>query len=144
MKILIQRVNKAQVSVENTIIGKIKKGYLILIGFCKGDDISMFEKAINKILNLRIFEDENGKMNKNIIDINGEILLVSQFTLCSNLKKGNRPSFDNSLNPEIAEEYFNKFYSILKEKIKTERGQFGAYMQVELVNDGPATFTMEF
>ena len=144
MRLIIQRVNRASVKVDNINIADIKKGFLIFIAFCKGDLDNIFENVIDKLLKLRIFEDEQGKMNLNINEVNGKILLVSQFTLCADNKKGNRPSFDNSMEPNTAREYFDKFYELLNSKIETKKGQFGAYMQIELINDGPATFIMEF
>ena len=145
MKLLIQRVNKASVKIDNKEIAHIGKGLLIFIGLCKDDTEKMFDKVIKKILTLRIFHDKNNKMNKSILDINGEILIVSQFTLCATIKSGTRPSFSSALEPKKAKELYEKFVYMFNTKypmVKT--GKFGAYMQIELVNDGPVTFMLEF
>lgn len=141
MKAVIQRVSEASVSVEEKIIGKCGNGYMILFGAVEGDTLEDVEILANKTVNLRIFCDENDKMNKSILDINGEILAISQFTLAADVKKGNRPSFTKALEPEKAEEYYNAFcekLSLLGVK-KVERGIFGADMKVNLINDGPVT-----
>lgn len=144
MKVLIQRVNEASVTIDSKVYSSIKKGILALVGIEKGDSIEQVEKLAKKVVNLRIFSDENGKMNLSLIDIKGEILVVSQFTLCGNCKKGTRPSFDNSAVPEIANEYYEKFIQNIKEYgINVATGQFGADMKVELINDGPVTFMLE-
>ena len=144
MKVLIQRVNEASVTIDSKVYSSIKKGILALVGIEKGDSIEQVEKLAKKVVNLRIFSDENGKMNLSLIDIKGEILVVSQFTLCGNCKKGTRPSFDNSAVPEIANEYYEKFIQNIKEYgINVANGQFGADMKVELINDGPVTFMLE-
>lgn len=137
---LIQRVKRAEVKVEGKIISSINYGMLIFIGFEKTDKEELFEKAIDKILNLRIFDDEEGKLNKSILDIKGEILLVSQFTLAADIKRGRRPSFENAMEPEKSITFFEKFFEKLRcSKLKIEKGQFGAKMEVSLTNDGPVT-----
>ena len=144
MKVLIQRVKKASVTIDKELYSSIDKGILAFVGIEKGDTIEQVEKMSKKITNLRIFPDENDKMNKSIIDINGEMLIVSQFTLCGDCKKGTRPSFDKSASPEIANELYESFISEIKKfGIKTGTGKFGAMMDVELINDGPVTFMLE-
>ena len=141
MKILIQRVKGASVTIENELFSKIDKGILALVGIEKGDTLENIQKAAKKITNLRIFPDENDKMNRSLVDIQGEILVVSQFTLCGDCKKGTRPSFDNSAPPQIAKELYENFVEeIRKYGIKTETGKFAAMMDVALINDGPVTF----
>ena len=143
MKILIQRVKQASVTIENTLYSQIDKGYLIFLGIEKDDSEDKIEWLVNKILNLRIFENDEGKMTHSIIDVQGEILLVSQFTLCGNCKKGNRPSFDNAMLPKEAEILYEKFINVLSENITVKTGSFGAMMDVALINDGPVTFMIE-
>lgn len=143
MKILIQRVKQASVTIENTLYSQINKGYLIFLGIEKDDSEDKIEWLINKILNLRIFENDEGKMTHSISDINGEILLVSQFTLCGNCKKGNRPSFDNAMSPKDAQILYEKFIKILSQNIVVKTGSFGAMMDIALINDGPVTFMLE-
>ena len=144
MKALIQRVKQASVTIDEKLYSKIGEGILVLLGVEKGDDTTNAEKLADKIAKLRIFEDENGKMNKSIQDINGEILVVSQFTLCGDCKKGTRPSFDKSAPPEIAEKLYEYFTTQLKTlNISCKTGKFRAMMDVELINDGPVTFMIE-
>lgn len=144
MKVLIQRVKHASVTINDTLYSSIDKGILTFIGIEKGDTIENLKKSVQKIVKLRIFADENDKMNKSLIDINGEMLIVSQFTLCGNCKKGTRPSFDNSAPPQLANELYEKFVEEVSNLgIKTQTGKFGAMMQVELINDGPVTFMIE-
>lgn len=144
MKCLIQRVKRASVTIDGELYSKIDAGILALLGVEKGDSIENAEKLADKVLKLRIFEDENGKMNKSLFDINGEMLIVSQFTLCGDCKKGTRPSFDKSERPELANKLYEDFVTIIKNAgIKTGTGKFGAMMDVELINDGPVTFMLE-
>lgn len=144
MKFVIQRVLKADVKVDEKICGKINQGFLVLIGITHNDNEKIAEGMINKLLKLRVFSDENGKMNKSIKDINGELLLVSQFTLYANCKRGNRPDFLNAAKPDFA----NELYEFIIDKCKNEiqnvqTGIFGADMKVELVNDGPVTIILD-
>lgn len=141
MKILIQRVKEASVKVDSELVSEIGQGILVFIGVEKSDSGENVEKAVKKVLNLRIFPDDNGKMNKSLMDIQGEMLIVSQFTLCGDCKKGTRPSFDNSARPEIAQKLYEEFVNNIKNAgIKTGTGIFGAMMDVSLINDGPVTF----
>ncbi|MEG1845859.1 MAG: D-aminoacyl-tRNA deacylase [Oscillospiraceae bacterium] len=141
MKAVIQRVKKASVMVDEKIVGKISDGYMILLGVMEGDTKSDAEILAKKTASLRIFTDENDKMNKSIIDVEGEALVVSQFTLCADIKKGTRPSFSNSAPPEIANELYEYFCNeLLKNNVKkVETGVFAAHMEVSLVNNGPVT-----
>ncbi len=144
MKLLIQRVSNASVTIENQLYSSIQRGILAFIGIEKNDTLEQIEKLAKKVVNLRIFPDKDGKMNLSLLDIKGEILIVSQFTLCGNCKKGTRPSFDNSANPTIANEYYEKFVEQVKTYgIITKTGKFAADMKVELLNDGPVTFMLE-
>ena len=144
MKIVIQRSLKSEVSVNNKIVGKIEKGLVLLVGFHEEDTIEDIDYLVNKIVKLRIFEDENQKMNKSILDVNGEILSISQFTLQADTKKGNRPSFVSALNYNEAEKLYDIFNKKLSESIENVKtGIFGSDMKVELLNDGPITILME-
>ena len=140
---LIQRVNKASVTIDNELFSSISAGILVLYGVEKGDEKEKAEKIADKISKLRIFEDENGKINKSIKDISGEVLVVSQFTLAGNCAKGTRPSFDRAELPEKANEMYEYFIKQLKDKgLPVKTGVFGAMMDVELINDGPVTFIL--
>jgi D-tyrosyl-tRNA(Tyr) deacylase len=140
MKVVIQRVKKAKVSVKNKEIASIDRGYLILLGVSKESVYKDIEHLTKKIANLRIFEDENGKMNLNIKDVGGEILLISQFTLYADTKKGNRPSFTKAMEPEKAKKMYEEFARKLNDLgINVKTGIFGARMEVSLINDGPVT-----
>ena len=144
MKVLIQRVKKASVTIENNLHSKISKGILAFVGIEKGDSIEQIQKMAKKLSGLRIFPDENDKMNLSILNIKGEMLIVSQFTLCGDCKKGTRPSFDKSANPDIAKKLYEDFITEIQNyDIKTQTGVFGATMDVELINDGPVTFMLE-
>ena len=144
MKALIQRVKKASVKIENELYSSINSGLLIFVGVEKNDNKENAQKLAEKILKLRIFEDENDKMNFSVIDKKGEVLVVSQFTLCGDCKKGTRPSFDNSAPIDKAIELYEYFvYCVSQSGLKTETGKFQAHMVVELVNDGPVTFFVQ-
>ncbi len=143
MKIVLQRVKQAAVEVEQKVRGKISKGVCLLVGIEKGDSEEDAQYLANKTAELRIFPDEEGKMNLSLLDVKGEVLAVSQFTLAASVKKGRRPSFDNAEAPERAERLFSYFVELIKKKgIKVETGVFGALMEVHLVNDGPVTFIL--
>jgi len=143
LKALIQRVGKASVSVDGKSVGTIGKGLLIFIGIYSNDSIDDIYKICKKILNLRIFNDSNKKLNKSILNIEGEILLVSQFTLCADTQRGNRPSFNNAMNPEEAINLFNYLKDELSKLISVKIGKFGEMMEVSLINDGPVTIMLD-
>ena len=145
MKVVIQRVKKAKVTVENSVVGEIKEGLLVLLGVTHEDTKEQADFLVKKILNLRIFKDENDKMNLSVKDINGEILVVSQFTLYADTTSGNRPSFTEAAKPDMANELYEYFVEqCKKENIKkVATGEFGADMQVSLQNDGPVTIILE-
>ena len=139
MRVLVQRSKNSKVTIDGKVNGSIEHGYVLLVGFTEGDNETIIDKMINKILNLRIFEDENGKMNLSILDTGGSILSISQFTLYANAKEGRRPSFVEALNPTDASNLYDIFNNKLKNMIHTETGIFGADMKVEIYNDGPVT-----
>ena len=144
MKFVIQRVENANVTVDNEIIGEINKGYMVLIGIHQNDTKEIADYMVRKLLNLRVFEDENDKMNLSIKDVNGELLLISQFTLYGDCSGGNRPSFTEAAKPEIANELYEYIIEKCKKEItKVEKGKFGAHMKVSLINDGPVTIILE-
>lgn len=143
MKVVIQRVLNASVKVDGNITGKIKKGLLIFLGIESGDSDDMLKKYADKIVRMRIFEDDNGKTNRSLSDVNGELLIVSQFTLCADCSHGNRPSFIGAKEPLEAKRMYEKFISICREQVPVvEHGEFGADMKVELLNDGPFTIIL--
>lgn len=143
MKVVIQRVLNASVRVDGNITGKIKKGLLIFLGIESGDSDDMLKKYADKIVRMRIFEDENGKTNWALSDVNGELLIVSQFTLCADCSHGNRPSFIGAKEPVEAKRMYEKFISVCREQVPVvEHGEFGADMKVELLNDGPFTIIL--
>jgi len=144
MKAVVQRVSKASIKVEGEEIANIKRGLLVLLGIGKEDCDEDMVWLANKIINLRIFEDENGKFNHSLLEIGGELLLVSQFTLYADCRKGRRPSFDSAMPPGQAEEIFEKFFNYLKARnIRVKKGRFGAKMDVELINSGPVTIILD-
>lgn len=145
MRVVIQRVSKASVEIENRLKASIGGGLLILLGIEDVDSVSDIEWLCKKIVNLRIFNDENGVMNRSILENGGEVLLVSQFTLHASTKKGNRPSYFRASKPEIAIPLYEKFIEVFEKEFgkKIQTGIFGADMQVELINDGPVTILMD-
>lgn len=143
MRALVQRVSKANIEVNEKNISSINKGLLLLLGIQDTDDESDVTWLSNKIIKMRIFEDDNGKMNQSIEDIGGELLIVSQFTLHASTKKGNRPSFINAAHPDKALPIYQTFVSECNKQISTQTGKFGAMMQVGLVNDGPVTIWLD-
>lgn len=144
MKLVVQRVQEAQVSVGKKIVGKIDKGFLVLLGVTHLDTKETADFLTNKLCNLRVFEDEDEKMNLSIKDVKGQLLIVSQFTLYADCKKGNRPSFVNSASPQMAEELYNYFIDQCKRQIdNVQTGIFGEHMKVSLINDGPVTIILE-
>jgi len=143
MRILVQRSLKSSVEVNNKIVGSIDNGLVLLVGFTHTDDSSKIDYLINKVINLRIFDDENGVMNKSILDIKGSILSISQFTLYADTKKGNRPSYINALGGDKATLLYDEFNRKLSEFVHVETGVFGADMKVNILNDGPVTIMLE-
>lgn len=143
MRILVQRSLNSSVSVNNKITGSIEKGLVLFVGFTHTDTSKEVDYLINKVLNLRIFDDENGVMNKSILDVGGAILSISQFTLYADTKKGNRPSYVNAMNGDNAIKLYDEFNSKLSSYIKVEKGVFGADMKVSITNDGPITIFLE-
>ena len=144
MKFIVQRVNKSQVEVEEKIVGKIDKGFMVLIGITHNDTKEIADFLVRKLINLRVFEDENGKMNLSLKGVQGSLLLISQFTLYADCTIGNRPSFTNDAKPEFSNELYEYIIEECKKQIpNVQTGIFGADMQVSLVNDGPVTIILE-
>lgn len=143
MKVVVQRVKEANVKVSKKVVGEIQDGYMLLVGFTDGDDLSKIKDMVKKIVNLRIMDDENGVMNKSILDTGGSILSVSQFTLYADTKKGNRPSYIGAMKVDEATKLYDLFNLELREYLKVETGIFGAEMEVSLINDGPITIILE-
>lgn len=144
MKFVIQRVTHADVVVDGNELGRIGKGFMVLIGVSKEDDSAIADKMVDKLIKLRIFEDENGKTNLSLDDVSGELLLISQFTLYANCKKGNRPSFIDAGAPDEANALYEYIIERCKERVNVvERGEFGADMKVSLLNDGPFTIVLD-
>ncbi len=144
MRFVIQRVSEASVTVDDVVIGSIASGFMVLIGVSDSDDVLVADKMIKKLIGLRIFADSEGKTNLSVKDVGGELLLISQFTLYANCKKGNRPSFIEAGSPEHAENLYNYIVSKCREEVpKVETGSFGAHMVVSLTNDGPFTIILD-
>ena len=144
MKIVLQRVLRSSVAVNDEVVGEIGKGLMILFGAEKGDGDEAVNALAEKVLNLRVFADDEGKMNRSCLDVKGEILVVSQFTLAGDCSRGRRPGFDNAAAPQEAEQLYKDFIKKLVEsKLKIQEGRFGADMQVDIVNDGPVTFILD-
>lgn len=144
MKVLVQRCEKAKVSVDNKVVGQIGQGLMLLVGFTQNDNSSNIDYLVDKVINLRIFDDESGVMNKSLLDVGGSILSISQFTLYADASKGRRPSYINALSGDLATKLYDEFNSKLKNKgINVETGIFGAEMKVDFINDGPITIMLE-
>ncbi len=143
MRLVVQRVTSASVEVENEIIGQIDDGYMVLVSFCEGDTKKEADWGVRKLLRLRIFPDDDGRMNLSVKDINGSLLLIPQFTLYGDVSHNNRPSFNKAMGGEEATELFDYFYNKCAEEIPTEKGEFGAFMKVSLLNNGPVTILIE-
>ena len=143
MRILVQRSLNSNVSVNDKVVGEIDRGLVLLVGFTYGDDENKIDYLVNKVLNLRIFDDDSGIMNKSILDVGGSILSISQFTLYADAKKGNRPSYVNAMNGNDAIDLYKMFNEKLRKYIKVEEGIFGADMLVNIKNDGPVTILLE-
>ena len=143
MKVLVQRSLESSVSVDNKVVGSIDKGLVLLVGFTHTDMSEDIDCLVKKVVNLRIFDDENGVMNKSILDVGGSILSISQFTLYADTKKGNRPSYINAMGGENATKLYDEFNQKLSEYVKVEKGVFGADMKVSITNDGPVTIILE-
>ena len=144
MRFVIQRVKHSSVSVDGEVIGKIGRGYMVLIGVCDADDEAVADRLVDKMIKLRINEDENGKTNLSLADVDGELLLISQFTLYADCKKGNRPSFVKAGSPDHANALYEYIIERCRERVPVvEKGSFGAEMAVELVNDGPFTVILD-
>ncbi len=144
MKVVLQRVKHASVTIDGQVHGKINQGYLLLVGITDGDSETEAKKLADKVVDLRIFEDENGKMNLGIEQVQGDILSISQFTLYADCKKGRRPSFTKAARPEISNPLYERFNDFLRDRgMRVETGIFGAEMKVELLNDGPVTIVLD-
>lgn len=144
MRVVLQRVTRASVTVENRVVGSIDRGFLLLVGFTAGDDSDTIEWMADKIVSLRLFSDPEGKMNLGLLDENGAVLVVSQFTLYGDARKGRRPSFTDAAAPALAERLYDAFVHALERRVpRVATGVFGAMMDVELVNDGPVTLLLE-
>ena len=144
MRLVVQKVSQSSVKIEGEIVGAIDKGYMVLVGITNGDDELLVEKMVDKLVNLRIFEDENDKLNLSLLDVGGSVLSISQFTLYANCKKGRRPSFIDAAKPDISSPLYDFFNKNLEEKgINVERGVFVAMMEVSLINDGPVTIILD-
>lgn len=145
MKVVLQRVSRAEVRVGNERIGRIERGFLLLVGFKDGDGLEQVEWMADKVVGLRVFADDDGKMNRSLDDVGGDVLVVSQFTLYGDVRKGRRPSFVHAADPEIATPLYERFVAALRDRTGggVETGRFGAVMEVDSVNDGPVTLVLE-
>ena len=143
MKLVVQRVDNAKVEVDGRVVGNIGKGYMVLVGIGENDTEKEADYLSRKLINLRVFEDENGKMNLNIKYVSGELLLISQFTLYADYSEGNRPSFTNAAKPEKANELYEYFCNKCSQEVHVEKGVFGAHMMVSIKNNGPVTIVLE-
>lgn len=143
MIVILQRVSRASVIVDGEVVGSIAQGLMVLLGVLKGDDEEDVRKVVEKIVGLRIFADENGKMNRSLIDVGGAMLVVSQFTLGANIKRGRRPSFDAAASPDEARRLYEQFIAQASVHVEVQSGEFGANMQVEIHNDGPVTIIVD-
>ena len=144
MRLVIQKVSSSNVKINNEVVGSIDKGFMVLVGITDSDNKMIVDKMVDKLINLRIFEDENDKLNLSLLDVKGSILSISQFTLYANCKKGRRPSFIKAAKPDISKPLYEYFNQQLKEKgVMVETGVFGAMMEVSLVNDGPVTIILD-
>ncbi|HIX82451.1 MULTISPECIES: D-aminoacyl-tRNA deacylase [unclassified Thomasclavelia] len=144
MRLVIQKVSSSNVKINNEVVGSIDKGFMVLVGITDSDNKMIVDKMVDKLINLRIFEDENDKLNLSLLDVKGSILSISQFTLYANCKKGRRPSFIEAAKPDISKPLYEYFNQQLKEKgVMVETGVFGAMMEVSLVNDGPVTIILD-
>ena len=143
MKVVVQRVKNASCTINNKVVGRIDHGFMLLVGFTDGDSESIIAKMAEKIVNLRVFDDENGVMNKSILEVSGSILSISQFTLYADTKKGNRPSYINAMKGEDAIKLYDLFNSELARYVHVETGVFGADMDIALINSGPVTIILE-
>lgn len=143
MRVVVQKCQYSSVTVDDKVVGEIKEGLNVLVGFTQGDTLKDIEYCVRKIVNLRIFDDEEGIMNKSVLDVDGEILSISQFTLYGSVKKGNRPSYVEALNGEQALPLYNKFNEMLRQYVNVETGVFGAQMKVIIHNDGPTTILID-
>lgn len=143
MKAVLQRVVSSKVAVEGKVVGSIGPGFNILLGVLRGDSEEDIDRALNKILNLRVFVDDAGKMNRSLLDVGGALLVISQFTLGASIKKGRRPSFDKTAEPSRAEALYDYFIAEAKKHVEVQSGVFGAHMDVEIHNDGPVTILVD-
>ncbi len=145
MKVVLQRVSRARVSADGAPLGEIGRGHVLLVGFGPGDDDDALSWMADKVLGLRVFADDQGRMNRSLVDVGGDLLVVSQFTLYADVRKGRRPSFVDAAPPEVAEDLYQRFVALVRERApgRVETGVFGAVMQVDLVNDGPVTLLLE-
>ncbi len=145
MRVILQRIRRAEVRVESQVVGRAKRGHLLLVGFTDGDDAAVMSWMADKIVGLRVFPDDEGKMNRSLTDIRGDLLVVSQFTLYGDARKGRRPSFVQAADPETARSLYERFVEELRSRCLglVETGQFGADMEVDLINDGPVTLVLE-